>query len=331
MFFGSPARNVKCPTLGPWFGIIDQILIDDQSQPKDQRQTATKKEKMKTLSIAAGILALASLSVAQSTPSAAPPNATPSAGAVADGRVSYSHIYLLSKNPEAQRHFWVDIMGATAGKIGGGLDVYTLPTMRVMVKKGDPAAGTEGSIVNHVGFRVRDIKDILDKAAAEHYTIQVVNPNKDKPNQAFLLGPDDLRIELLAGPKITAIAENHQVHFFTPDADGMQKWYLKTLGGTGQALGKVKVVNLPGTMLLFSPTDSPVVGTKGRVLDHVGFEVKDLDDFCKTLEANGLKLDTPYRRSPQMALAFLTDPWGTRLEFVEHFAQSTGQNQKPAQ
>jgi catechol 2,3-dioxygenase-like lactoylglutathione lyase family enzyme len=199
-----------------------------------------------------------------------------------------------------------------------------------MVNEGAPTAGTEGSIVNHVGFRVRDIKDILDKAAAEHYTIQVVNPNKDNPKQAFLLGPDDLRIELLAGPNLTTVAENHQVHFFTPDVDGMQKWYLKNLGGTGQALGKVKVVNLPGVMLLFSPTDAPVVGTKGRVLDHVGFEVKDLEDFCKTLEANGLKLDTPYRRSPQLALAFLTDPWGTRLELVEHFAAATSQNQKPA-
>ncbi|HTW64813.1 MAG TPA: VOC family protein [Bryobacteraceae bacterium] len=284
---------------------------------------------MKALSIAAGILALVSGGFAQFTPSAAAPNAAPSAGAAADGRVSYSHIYLLSKDPEAQRHFWVDIMGATAGKIGRNLDVYTLPTMRVMVNKGDPAAGTEGSIVNHVGFRVRDIKEILAKIAAQHYTIQVVNPNKDKPTQAFVLGPDDLRIELLAGPKITTVAENHQVHFFTPDVDAMQKWYLTNLGGKGQALGKVKVVNMPGTMLLFSPTDTPVAGTKGRVLDHVGFEVKDLEDFCKTLEANGVKLDTPYRRSPQLALAFLTDPWGTRLELVEHFAASTSQNQKP--
>jgi catechol 2,3-dioxygenase-like lactoylglutathione lyase family enzyme len=276
---------------------------------------------MKTLSIVAGILALASSSFSQSTPSAASP----------EGRVSYSHIYLLSKNPEAQKHFWVDIMGATAGKMGPDRDVYTLPTMRVMVNKGVPSAGTEGSIVNHVGFRVRDLKDILNKAAAEHYTIQVVNPNKDDPKQAFLLGPDDLRIELLASPNIATVAENHQVHFFTPDPEGMQKWYLTHLGGIGQTLGKVKVVNLPGTMLLFSPTDTPVAGTKGRVLDHVGFEVKDLDDFCKTLERNGVKLDTPYRRSPQLALAFLTDPWGTRLEFVEHFAQSSSQNKKPAQ
>jgi catechol 2,3-dioxygenase-like lactoylglutathione lyase family enzyme len=278
---------------------------------------------MKTLSIAAGILALASGSFAQSAPPAAP-----SAG---DARVSYSHIFLLSKNPDAQRHFWVDIMGATAGTMGPGRDVYSLPTMRVMVSKMDPTAGTEGSIVNHVGFRVRDLKDVLAKIDAAHYTIQVVNPNKDNPTQAFVLGPDDLRVELLAGPKITSVAENHQVHFFTPDADAMQQWYLKTLGGTGQALGKVKAITLPGTMLLFSPSETPVAGTKGRVLDHVGFEVKDLEGFCKALEASGAKLDTPYRKSPQMALAFMTDPWGTRLEFVEHFVPITSQNQKPQQ
>jgi hypothetical protein len=62
-------------------------------------------------------------------------------------------------------------MGTTAGKIGAGLDVYTLPTMRVMSIKCDPAAGTEGSIVNDVGFRVCDIKDFLDKACgAPHHS-----------------------------------------------------------------------------------------------------------------------------------------------------------------
>jgi hypothetical protein len=52
-----------------------------------------------------------------------------------------------------------------------------------------------------------------------------------------------------------------------------------------------------------------------------------------------VKLDTPYRKIPQMgfAVAFLTDPWGTRIELTERSA-STGpapspsaQSQKPAQ
>jgi transposase len=35
-------KPVQRPMLGPWLGIIDQILIDDQSQPKKQRHTAKR-------------------------------------------------------------------------------------------------------------------------------------------------------------------------------------------------------------------------------------------------------------------------------------------------
>lgn len=45
VFLDRPAMNTKCPLLGPWLGIIDQILMDDQSQPKKQRHTATKGKK----------------------------------------------------------------------------------------------------------------------------------------------------------------------------------------------------------------------------------------------------------------------------------------------
>jgi catechol 2,3-dioxygenase-like lactoylglutathione lyase family enzyme len=244
-------------------------------------------------------------------------------GFPAEARVSNSHIHLFTKDPEVQRHFWVDVMGATAGKMGPDRDIYTLPKVLVIVDKGNPTAGTEGSIVNHVGFKVRDMKDTLDKVAAQHFAIQVKNP-PENPKQAFFLGPDDVRIELLADDKLTTPSENHQVHFFTPEIDAMQQWYVTNFGATPVAFGagKVKLATLPGVNLIFSPTDTPVTGTMGRALDHIGFEVKDLEGFTKTLEANGVKLDTPYRKIPQMgfAVAFLTDPWGTRIELTERSA-----------
>jgi catechol 2,3-dioxygenase-like lactoylglutathione lyase family enzyme len=278
--------------------------------------------------ITVGALALAGLAFAQSSAPAAAPNLG-AAPAPADGRVSNSHIHLFTENPEVQRRFWVDIMGATAMKMGPDRDGYTLPKVLVIVDKGNPTAGTEGSIVNHVGFRVRDMKDILAKVEAQHFTVQVVNPNKDNPNQAFFLGPDDIRIELLAGPNLTSVSENHQVHFFTPDIDAMSKWYVANFGAAPQAFGKVKLANLPGVTLIFSPTETPVTGTKGRALDHIGFEVKGLEDFCKTLETNGVKLDTPYRKVPQLGfgVAFLTDPWGTRIELTEKSAPATSAHQ----
>jgi len=33
-------KPVRRPKLGPWLGVIDQILEDDKSQPKKQRHTA---------------------------------------------------------------------------------------------------------------------------------------------------------------------------------------------------------------------------------------------------------------------------------------------------
>jgi len=56
--------------------------------------------------------------------------------------------------------------------------------------------------------------------------------------------------------------------------------------------------------------------TKGRVLDHIGFDVTDLQAFIKKLEANGVKLDRPYTKNEQtgVGLAFITDPFGTYIE-----------------
>ena len=35
-------KPVRRPKLGPWLGVIDQILEDDKSQPKKQRHTAKR-------------------------------------------------------------------------------------------------------------------------------------------------------------------------------------------------------------------------------------------------------------------------------------------------
>ena len=68
----------------------------------------------------------------------------------------------------------------------------------------------------------------------------------------------------------------------------------------------------------FSDNAGTNVPTKGRMLDHIGFEVRNLEAFCKKLEANGVKLDTPYTKQPSgNATAVLTDPWGTRIELTE--------------
>ena len=67
----------------------------------------------------------------------------------------------------------------------------------------------------------------------------------------------------------------------------------------------------------FGKTDP--VPTKGRALDHIGFEIKNLQAYCKKLEANGVKFEEPYSKSRHagFASAKFTDPWGVSVELTE--------------
>ena len=48
--------------------------------------------------------------------------------------------------------------------------------------------------------------------------------------------------------------------------------------------------------------------------------MKNLEAFCKKLEAKGIKLETPFRRDPALGnigTASLIDPWGVSIELTE--------------
>jgi catechol 2,3-dioxygenase-like lactoylglutathione lyase family enzyme len=123
------------------------------------------------------------------------------------------------------------------------------------------------------------------------------------------------------GSKV-ALAEGLMEHLrdlTAADVDAMRAWYVDVFGAVAGRRGSFVAADLPGVNLTFSPAPAPVVGTRGRALDHIGFEIKDLENFCKQLEARGIKLDRGFTRVPTMnlAAAYLTDPWGTYIELTE--------------
>jgi hypothetical protein len=114
----------------------------------------------------------------------------------------------------------------------------------------------------------------------------------------------------------------HHQHFFGEQNREMRDWYAKIFGATPRD-GQFPSAQLPGVALNFSQATSPVVPTQGRVYDHIGFEVKNLEAFCRNLEAQGIKLTVSYRRIEALdtAIAFVTDPWGTSIELSEGLAK----------
>jgi len=234
----------------------------------------------------------------------APPNAS---------GVSMGHVHLYTKDPAAHKTLWVDVFGASETKLAD-MQVFKVPGMLVFVQKADRTGGSVGSRVNHLGVKVHDLSATLAKAEAAKITIVSKNAT-----QAMLLAPDEIRVEVTEDAAVTGGAENHHVHFYAADPIAMQKWYADTFGAIPGKRGKFDAADLPGTNLSFTPNDAPQAPTKGRVLDHIGFEVQNLEAFTKKLEAAGVKFDVPYRKIPalNLSLAFLTDPWGTYIELTE--------------
>jgi catechol 2,3-dioxygenase-like lactoylglutathione lyase family enzyme len=71
----------------------------------------------------------------------------------------------------------------------------------------------------------------------------------------------------------------------------------------------------------FGDASGEAVPTRGRSIDHIGFELDDLEAFCERLEAKGVEFDVEYREIDSIALkiAFITDPAGTYIELTEGY------------
>jgi catechol 2,3-dioxygenase-like lactoylglutathione lyase family enzyme len=247
------------------------------------------------------LLILAPLALAQLPP----PN---------EAGVSMGHLHLNVKDVDASKKFWADQLGGVPVKLGP-LEVIKFPGTLVFLKKADPTGGTEGSSVNHVGFLVRDLTASLAKWKAGGVNVlQVISPV-----QLFLMSPDGVKVEIYEDKTISAPVVNHHIHIWDSSVEDTKAWYVKTFGAKPGRRGKFEAADVPGVNLSFTKSETPVVGTKGRALDHIGFEVTNLEAFCKKLEASGIKFDVPYRKVPQLGLsvAFFTDPWGTYIELTE--------------
>ena len=112
----------------------------------------------------------------------------------------------------------------------------------------------------------------------------------------------------------------HHIHLNVPQDQvaAAKEWYATHFGGVRGKRWRYDAVDLPGININISGVDTAQAPTRGRMLDHIGFEVTNLEAFCKELEAAGIKLDRPYGKLPSgFGLAFLTDPWGTYIELTE--------------
>lgn len=250
----------------------------------------------------------------------------------ADNPIVYGHHHINTVDPAAHKRFWIEGLGGTVASIGSaGREIIEFPNVQVFLTEREPSGGTRGTVVNHVGFETTDISAAVSRLQAMGYNMIT---REELPQQfpveagiaavngatlAFVQGPDNIKVELIENTANPYPIQLHHVHWAVEDGAAVQAWYVENLGAVmGTRIGQ-PAGELPGVNLTFGPTPSPTTPTQGTVLDHIGFEVQNLQALCEELKANGVVLDVDYREIPSLgiAIAFLTDPWGTYIELTE--------------
>jgi catechol 2,3-dioxygenase-like lactoylglutathione lyase family enzyme len=263
----------------------------------------------------------------------APPN---------DTGISIGHIHLVVPDAPAMQKLWVDVMGGETAS-AGPLQMVKFPGVFIIVSgsRQDPTGGTVGSAVDHIGFSVKSFAATKAKAEAAGLAVQELTPNV----QAFITFPNDVRVEIQEDTALTTPTAFSHYHLSAPDTNAAREWYMKTFGAAeGERRPGLKGAQVPGGFIDFlgfggrggkggkggkggaPPPEAAAAApagpaaTKGRALDHIGFEVKDLKAFTDRLVANGQKMDMAYNDMSSklgLKIAFITDPNGTYIELTE--------------
>jgi len=221
------------------------------------------------------------------------------------GNMAGHHIFGV-KNVEEAKGFWRALGGQDVE--WGVLKMVKVPGALLYInplRAGATGGGTEGSSVDYLGFKVKDLKAALARIEPLGYKPM---PGA-KSNQAFVLGPDAVKVHLTEDAKLASAIEADEVHIVAPK--GAKEWYEKYFG-----------LDIGGARLTFTESKEAMAPTRGRALGTLGIEVRDLKATVAALKDSGATGITDVRDGGKnfpdpFAVAVFTDPWGTNIELSQ--------------
>ena len=238
-----------------------------------------------------------------------------------DAGLTYGHVHLNVSDIELHKQLWVDHFGGVVTQ-KGPLVAVRLPNFLVALSAREPTGGSEGSVMDHFGFKVRNMAKFLAKWRAAGRTVDSEFTGAEGLPNAYVTMPDGVRVELQEDQGLSVEVAGYHIHFFTSEYEALLAWYLDVFGLELRPRGRIETTtNVPGMNMSFGNARGEAAPTRGRAIDHIGFELDDLEAFCEQLKAKGIEFDIEYREIESIALkiAFITDPAGTYIELTEGY------------
>ena len=264
---------------------------------------------MRPLLTAVAILSLVSPAYAQLAP-------------VNDMGVTYGHVHLNVADIDASMLLFAEHFGGEI-VVKGSLHTVKFPNFLLAFSGNEPTSGSGGTVMDHFGFKVRDIEPVLAGWQAAGLETQEPFVGAEGYQNAFVITPEGLRVELQEDPQLPMKAIGYHIHFLTDQSESLMNWYADHFGAEIHPRGRIQTsANVPGMNLSFGNcSGGGCTPTQGTAIDHVGFEVDNLEEFVAQLQARGVEFTTPYRyiESLKLGIAYFVDPAGVRVELTEGY------------
>ncbi len=228
--------------------------------------------------------------------------------------VSTGHIHVATKDVAGLRAIWRDLGASEV--LEDRFVFIKFPGIFLMINDRETSGPSKGSITDHLTFRVKDLAAYEAKLGAHAAT----NVAKDARRHTVAGDlPGGIRVEFREDKRLKAPIEYEGVQLVSAEPEKLQAWYASTFGGTAGRDGDAWTVTVPGGRVAIVKSAAALPGSKGRALDHIGFEVADVDAFAARLESQGITLDLKPTLVGPIAtkILFFTDPQGTYIELTQ--------------
>lgn len=276
------------------------------------------------------------------------------AASLAAQQVHFHHLHLNATDPAAAIDFYSSRFDAEKAKFAGAVDAVWAQKSWILFSKVNAAPPSEiFSTIWHFGWGAEDMQkeyqrqlDLGTKFQTPITDISDIGGGNARGLffYAYVDGPDHSLIELNT-------ARHHHfghVHLLSADPVAAGEWYAKHFGVQNVRYQKQKRmyrnvqiapsasmmidnVNLIIYPIEYAQTAWPELwkdrkdfeSTKGRVVDHIGLSVDNLDETLARLEKEGVKITDPPRSvlGGKVKYAFVEGPDKLRIELVEGHAK----------
>lgn len=266
----------------------------------------------------------------------------------------FHHIHLNSTDPKAAIEFYTTKFTAERARFAGLVDaVWTQKSWILFTKVNTPPPYELVSTIWHMGWGAEDMKAAyqkqLDSGTKFETPITDISalvgrePNSGFFYYAYVDGPDHALTELN-----TAAQHNFShVHLLSSDPVAAAEWYEKHLGIAvrgksakervyeGYPVGPSATLQAGNVSIIIFPVGyarkawpklwdgrETFEPTKGRVIDHLGFSVDNLQETIERLRAEGVTVTAEPRSiaNGKVKFAFVEGPDRMSLEIVEGHA-----------